>query len=298
MCNSIMSENVGVFHTSSSQWKTPISDNTSTMSDGSTSNATFGERNTGEYIVATSVSDSDTTDNTPTVDHPDCREGNATDTGMNTPVGDGLPDEASFAVYVINRVQLAITCAGFFANAATYLTLASNVGRFSPLILLLIKHQSLLDMAACGMGSLYLFLPTGNWLTGIRIVDFVVCHGWHIQSIFWTCFSISTWNLVLIGVERYVMICKPFLYLSVTRRLIFYTLAVLYVGCLVCLIPSYIQIDFVDGECLHPYNSEGFSHYFYYGYSFFIMFAFYILPVAAFVFIYGYVAYTLFASDS
>ena len=272
-------------------WRLSISVSTPTVSDDSTSNATFSERNahTRENTATNSVSESETTDHAPTI-IPGCRDGNATHLCTNAPAGPELPHGVSFPVIVINRVQLAITCVGFFANAATYLTLTFNGGRFSPLILLLIKHQSLLDTGACGMGSLYLFLPLGNWLTGSRVVDFVVCHTWHNQIIFWTCVSISAWNLVLIGVERYAMICKPFVYGCVTRRHIFYSFAVLYVGCLVCLIPSYLQMDVIDGECSLQLYSEGFWNHFYYGYSFFIMLAFYILPVAAFTFLYVYVA--------
>ena len=231
--------------------------------------------------------------NTPTL-NPGCRDDNATYVCMDASAGPGLGllHEVSFAVDVINRVQLAIASAGFFANAATYLTLTFNGGRFSPLILLLLKHQALVDMGACGMGSMYLFLPAGRWFTGSRTFDFVVCHSWHNQIIFWTCVSVSVWNLVLIGVERYIMICKPFVYLSVTRKHVFYSFAVLYVGCIVCLLPSYLQMNFVDGDCSQQHYAEGFLHHFYKGYSFFILLAFYILPVVAFELLYGYVAYT------
>ena len=293
MCNSIVSDNIEVFNTSSDKWRLAISGSTRTRSDGSTRVPTFDGRreHTSEYIGINSVSDFDPTDNTPTLD-PGCRHGNATHLCMNTSVGPVVPDGVSFAEVVINRVQLAITCAGFFANAATYVTLAFNGGRFSPLILLLLKHQSLLDMGACGIGSLYIFLPTRYLLTGRRIVDVTVCHVWHSQMIFWTCVSVSSWNLVLIGVERYIMICKPFVYLSVTRRHFFYSFAVLYVGCIVCEFPLYIHMQFVDGECSVQLFHEGFWFHLHKHYAFFVMFVFYVLPVVAFGFIYGYVAYT------
>ena len=291
LCNSIVSDSISVSNTSSDQWTLAISVSTRTMSDVSTRLTTLGERreHTREYSITDAVSDSDTTDSAPTID-PGCRDGNATHLCMNTSAGPGILHEVSFAVDIINRIQLAITCVGFFANAATYLTLTFNGGRFSPLILLLIKHQSLLDMVACGMMSLSLFLPTGNWLTGSRTVDVVICYIWHSQMLIWTCVCISAWNLVLIGVERYIMICKPFVYLSVTRKHFIYSFAVLYVGCLVCLFPFYLHMSFVDGECSNQVHSEGFWRRFYYGYGYFITFAVYILPVEAFTFIYGYVA--------
>ena len=286
LCNSIVPDNIGAFTTSPDKWRLDISVSSRTMSDGSTSRPTFAERNvhTRGEIVTNSVSVPVTTDNDPSLDQ-DCPDDN--DICVTTSSSQSFAHEVVFAVVVINRVQLAITCAGFFANAATYLTLTFNGGWFSPLILLLLKHQSLLDMGACGMGSLYLFLPTGRWLTGSLIVDFVVCHSWHTQMIFWICVTISIWNLVLIGVERFIMIRKPFLYGSVTRKHFFYSFAVVYVGCLICVFPSSLRLNLVDGECSMHGHSERFWYRFFYVHSFVIIIAFYVLPVMAFVFLYG-----------
>ena len=283
-----MSDNIGVSNTSPDQWTLAISASSRTTRDGSTRVPTFGERSehTREYSITDAVSDSDTTDNAPTID-PGCREGNATHLCMNTSAGPGLTHEVSFAVDVINRVQLAITSVGFFANAATYLTLKYNGDRFSPLILLLIKHQSLLDMVACGIGSLYFFLPTRKLLTGSRTLDVMVCHIWHSQIIYWTCVTLSVWNLVLIGVERYIKICNPFVYLSVTRRHFFYSFVILHIGCNLVTFSLYINMNLVNGECSMTPSSEGFWRRFYYGYCYFVSFAVYVLPVVAFVFIYG-----------
>ena len=280
MCISIVSGKIEI----SDQWTLAIS----TASDGSTRDPTFGERSehASAYTINNSASDFDTTDNATTL-NPGCRDGNATHLCIDTSAAKGLPVEVSFAVVVINRVQLAITSAGFFANAATYLTLTFNGGRFSPLILLLIKHQALLDIGVCGMGSLYFLLPTRKWLTGSHIADVIVCHMWHSQMIYWTCVSIGVWNLVLIGVERYIMICKPFIYLSATRKHFFYSFAILHIGCLIITFPYYLNMNLADGECSMKLHSEGFWRRFYYGYGYFITFAVYILPVVAFVFIYG-----------
>ena len=158
-----MSDNIGVSNTSPDQWTSAISASSRTMRDVSTRVPTFGERSehTREYSITDAVSDSDSTDNTPSLD-PGCRDGNATHLCMNTSAGPGLTHEVSFAVDVINRVQLAITSVGFFANAATYLTLKYNGDRFSPLIL------GVRDWVAV------LFLPDK------KIVDwksYVRCHG-------------------------------------------------------------------------------------------------------------------------
>ena len=258
------------------------------VSSGSAWDNAFGERtdSSGEDIVTSVGSQSDTTANAPTFDN-GCTDGNGTYLCLDTLSGPDFPPENHIAITVINRVQLVVTCAGFLANGATYLTLSCNGGRFSMLILLVLKYQALADMGICGMGALYLLLPARNWLTGNRIADFIVCHAWHSQGMLWGNVFVSTWNLVLIGVERYIMICKPFNYNTVTKMHFFYAFAGTYVGSFVFLIPAYIDNHFVNGECLWQSIMGNFGHYVYYGYSFVVIFIFYFCPVGAFVFIYG-----------
>ena len=263
-----------------------------TLSEDTTWRNTFGERDESrkEHVVTSPYNQSDTTANAQTVDN-GCPDGNITHY-MNTSAGSDSPKEDPFVVTIAYCVQLGLTGVGVVANGATYLTLTCNSEHLTPLILLLIKHQSLVDMVACGIGSLRQMLPDANWLTGNRIADFVVCYFWHSQGIYWTVVWVSIWNLVMIGTERYIMICKPCLYSSVTRKHVCFAFVALHCVCLVCLIPVYIQTHFVDGECLseHYFNGD-FSHHFYIGYGFSVLIASYVLPVAAFVFIYGYVAY-------
>ena len=259
-----------------------------TVSGDSARDTSFVERtdSSGEDLVTSPGRPSDTIANAPTLDN-GCTDGNGTYLCLSTPSAPDFPPVNNIVITVINRVQLVITCAGFLANGATYLTLSCNGGRFSMLILLIIKHQALVDMGICGMGALYFLLPATNWLTGNRIADFIVCHAWHSQGMFWGNVFVSTWNLVLIGVERYIMICKPFIYNTVTKRQFFYAFAGIYVGSFVFLIPTYIQVHFVSGECVWQSIMGNFGHHLYYGYSFVEIFIFYFFPVGAFVFIYG-----------
>ena len=287
-CDAIPVGNQAAGHmpTITTSWRDgDVSVSSHTVSGDSARNNTFGERtgSSGEDIVIGPGSQSNPTVNAPTLDN-GCMDGNVTHPCLNTSSGPDFPQENHIVITVINRVQLVITCVGFFANGATYLTLSCNGGRFSMLILLVIKHQSLVDMGVCVMGALYLLLPARNWLTGNRIADVIVCYTWHSQGMFWVIVSVSTWNIVLLGVERYILICKPFLYNTVTKRQFFYAFAAIYVGSFVFLIPSYIQVHFINGECL---SQSIMGHDFYYAISFVIIFSFYFIPVGAFVFIYG-----------
>ena len=259
-----------------------------TVGDVSTWNNTIGGRiETGrEDSVTGPGNQSATTVNAPPLDN-GCPDGNVSHLCLNTPSGPALPQENHIVITVINSVQLVITCAGFLANGATYLTLSCNGGRFSMLILLVLKHQSVVDMGICGMGAIYLLLPATNWLTGNRVADSIVCYIWHSQGMFWGNVFVSTWNLVLIGVERYIKICKPFLYNTVTKRQFLYAFAAVYVGSVVFVIPTYIQVHFINGECLRQTIMGDFGFRFYYGFVFVILFIFYLFPVGAFVFLYG-----------
>ena len=151
------------------------------------------------------------------------------------------------------------------------MTLTFNSGRLSPLILLLIKHQALINAAMCGMGSLYRFLPTRMWFTGSCIVDYLICHAWHTQLLFWICVSVRALNLLMIAVERYIMICKPFVYLSVTRRHFFYGFAVDYFLSTLGAVSYHLYTRFIDGECSIQIHHEGFWYRFHYGYSFIML---------------------------
>ena len=258
-----------------------------TVGDGSTARNAYAERNESktEYMVTHLGGNFDNkTDTVSTVPN-GCPVDDVT--CMTSPTAVDASQEETLVAAVINRLQILITCTGFVANGATFWTLSSNDGRFSVLIVLLMKHQALVDMGTCAMGALYLLLPPGHWLTGSRVTDFVICYTWHSQCLFWADVFVSTWNLVLIGVERYIKICKPFLYSSVTKKHVYKMFAVVYVGSFVFMIPSYIQVKFIDGECLYETHFGDYGDHFYYGFSFVILLVFYLLPVGAFVFIYG-----------
>ena len=61
---------------------------------------------------------------------------------------------------------------------------------FSPIIRLLLSHQSLVDGAAF-LFAMILLLQPPNWIPGLSILDEFVCHAWNGQFIYWCSVHIS-----------------------------------------------------------------------------------------------------------
>ena len=61
---------------------------------------------------------------------------------------------------------------------------------FSPVIRLLLTHQSSVDALACLFAIILLVQPL-NWIPGVNILDDIICHLWDAQYIYWTAVCIS-----------------------------------------------------------------------------------------------------------
>ena len=159
---------------------------------------------------------------------------------------------------VFDLVQLASTLTGFLANVLT-VTLHVSPAGFSRLILILFRHQSLVDSWVCAMASIVMLQPY-NWLTGNRYFDLLVCHAWHGQAFYWGAVTLSTYNLVIISFERYMAVLHPFKHAKLadlTRKRLAFWFVFLYVLCLVITHGTYIQTRVEDGRCLNKYAFDG-----------------------------------------
>ena len=61
---------------------------------------------------------------------------------------------------------------------------------FSPVIRLLLTHQSSVDAVACLFAIILLVQPL-NWIPGVYILDTLICHLWDGQCIYWFTIVIS-----------------------------------------------------------------------------------------------------------
>ena len=61
---------------------------------------------------------------------------------------------------------------------------------FSPIIKMMLTHQSTVDAVACLFAILLLVQPL-NWIPGVYILDTLICHLWNGQFIYWYSVFIS-----------------------------------------------------------------------------------------------------------
>ncbi|KAI0219840.1 hypothetical protein LSAT2_028638 [Lamellibrachia satsuma] len=190
--------------------------------------------------------------------------------------------------------QFTVSFIGYVANKITFITFVRNGDMFSPSICLLLKHQALVDSTICAIGIILLLQPL-MWTTGNTYFDALVCHIWHSQGPFWYAILLSVWNLAAIAVERYIAVCRPLKYSQIQRKHLYYVIAGMYVAVLVTVIPTFFQVRFVDDICLSEYYIQGpIGEKLFYANGFIWFFAEYMLPVAAYVYLYGNVVVTLY----
>ena len=195
----------------------------------------------------------------------------------------------------IERFQTVMALFGYIANMVTLISLARNGDSFSSSTCLLLKHQSLVDSGVCVVAAATILQPS-LWTTGVFWVDAIVCLFWHSQAIYWFTVFVSTWNLVLISVERYLAVCMPFSHSSMTPKRMWLTICLLYPFSLVGSLPCFVQynFDFKKHECLTESAIPGQLGYdVFYAYSIIGLFIYYLLPILAYIVMYSRIVYTL-----
>ena len=190
--------------------------------------------------------------------------------------------------------QLVLSILGYFANKVTFVTLVRNGDMFSPAICLLLKHQALVDSWICAMGTILLLQPP-MWTTGNEHFDAAVCYLWHGQAPFWGAILLSVWNLALIAVERYIAVCRPFRYTQLQRKQVYYSIGVMYLANVVVILPAFFQVRFEGSSCLSEFFIAGkIVETVFYAYCLIWFLAVYLLPITAYIYLYGKVIVTLY----
>ncbi|KAI0220081.1 hypothetical protein LSAT2_028395, partial [Lamellibrachia satsuma] len=219
-------------------------------------------------------------------------------TTKNNSYSNQTTDETAFEVEmwlnVLVKFQLVFSVVGFIVNKITLITLVRNGDTFSAAICLLLKHQALVDSWVCAMGAILLLQPP-MWTTGNKYFDAAVCYLWHGQAPFWGAILLSVWTLAALAVDRYMAVCRPLKYSHVQGKLAFYCIAVMHVVNVVLMLPSFVEVRFENGVCLGEFLIQGpLGKKLYFAYCLVWFIAVYLLPVTAYVYLYGSVICALY----
>ena len=209
-----------------------------------------------------------------------------------------LPTEVETPLWsrIFDITQLTCIIIGFLANLITMVTLIRNGADFSRPIRILFRHQSFADCLVCLMACVIMLQPF-MWLPGVYVLDIIVCYAWHGQAFYWGAVTLSTYNLVIIALERYIAVCRPFDYTEFCQtsgKKVAVEFFFLYVICIVITHGTYIQTRLVSGHCLPQYAFDGVSVEMYF--MFFVIFTYittYFCPAAIMAAFYGMVAVSL-----
>ena len=192
---------------------------------------------------------------------------------------------------IIDGSQLILTALGFLVNLATFITLWRHGKGFSPVIKLLLKHQTIVDGFAC-LIALILLLQQPMWITGYEWLDHIICHTWHSQFFYWSFVFLSVWNLGCIATERFFAVCRPLYHKSFNKGKIYVIFGAFYVCCLICNSLTLFQAVLRNGNCHSEYFFNGF-YALYQAYAYIVFLTQYALPCVAFFILYGSIVLTL-----
>ncbi|ELU10685.1 hypothetical protein CAPTEDRAFT_191049 [Capitella teleta] len=171
----------------------------------------------------------------------------------------GAAKETSFWWEIFDYIQVTVTISGCLANILTMVTLVKSAHRFSRLIKILLQHQSLVDACVCACATALILQPN-MWLPGNMIGDHLVCYVWHSQAAYWGLVAVSSYNLVLIALERYLAICRPFAHTrcsECSRKSLAKYGVWLYAFCLFATHGCYILTRLTNGQCESTPAFEG-----------------------------------------
>ena len=185
--------------------------------------------------------------------------------------------------------ETSINAIGLLANIATLATLTFNGSEFPWMTRILLQHQSMADIFICSAAIVMCIQPF-MWMTHWNgTLDFLICQMWHGEAIYYFAVLISTWNLVFIAFERYMLIKNTHRYLNVKGKHIYAALFSMHVICLVFRIPGCLntKYDEICGKCLAKYyydtelaeNFKSFYGIFWFGIA-------YAFPAAIFMMLY------------
>ena len=206
---------------------------------------------------------------------------------------DPYNEEQPLWLYVMNSIQIGMVSVGFVTNVITFFVVRLCEENVRPVLLLMLKNQSISDAFVCVLGALLLVFPPGG-VTGFKYVDVIICHVWHTQIVYWYFVGVSAYNLVLIAIDRFVATCYPFRYDDFTLAKVKICVAVIYCVNIVNVVGTVVQVTYNGNQCLFERLLSGkLAEIYYPACVIYIWLAIYGLPTTVLVALYGKTIYTL-----
>ena len=188
--------------------------------------------------------------------------------------------------------QLVTIAVGIITNIGTVITFWKNGKAFSPLILALFRHQSIIDAILCVICGITVLEPPNMRGFGMYYIDIAICHLWHSAFLYVSVLQMSVWNLVFIALERFLAVCKPFIYQQFRTKTLNVMMVVLIIVSLLINPPIMFQTKYENRSCFPriPYKSEILKVTIVI-YSVYLFLALYLIPTICFLLAYGIVIY-------
>ena len=200
-----------------------------------------------------------------------------------------LDNEHVLWVKVINIAHTTFACVGFAANFITIVTIAKHGQDFSMVMRVLLTHQAWVDGLACAIAVLTSVQPFVLWKVNLFYVDYIICHVWHSEAMYWAIIMVSIWNMVLIAVERYIAVLYPFKHKYINRKHVVGIFVLMYIFFALYLLTSgFLRMAYYKGLCWLSLDTD-----FIYYWSITNLFLFYLIPMMSFIILYGRVVFTL-----
>ncbi len=202
----------------------------------------------------------------------------------------------NYAMDVIDSFQIIGASIGTICNILAFITFIKNAKVFSKNVRILLGHQSMIDTLVCGV-SIPIIVGCSQCeavASDIIYLDIFMCYLWTSQFCYWFFMCLSVLNLLLIAIERYLLVCRPFIHQKCVGSYHKRAFVLCYMFSLIINCPDFFMVTYKDKQCLYePLFNTIIFHYFSISYSIFTFIVFYTGPVLCFIILYRKVLNTL-----
>ncbi len=193
---------------------------------------------------------------------------------------------AGCAVNAIDMLRATAAIIGLICNIMVFITFIKNANVFARNVRVLLGHQSILDGLVC-LVSVPNIITCKLTYADFGYLNIPKCYIWSGQFFYWFWLYLSVLNLLLIAIERYLLVCHPFIHKRYVGSYHKRALASCYVISLIINCPDLFMVTYKDEQCLHdlPFNTKELANFVsFYGVFWFIVF--YAGPCLCFIIMY------------